>query len=49
LSAGTDGAATSARNLSDGVRWCVALTNAEGKDKTYSYSAEHGLQTGDCA
>jgi type IV pilus assembly protein PilA len=29
--------------------WCIALTNAEGKDKTWNYSAALGLTKGACA
>ena len=49
LSPGTDGAAVAAKNLSDDMAWCVALTNADGNEKTYSYSAESGLQKGVCS
>lgn len=36
--AGTDPATT----------WCVELTNEAGQQKTFSYSAQKGLQTGAC-
>jgi prepilin-type N-terminal cleavage/methylation domain-containing protein len=28
--------------------WCVSLTNPDGKDKIYSYSAQGGLAKGTC-
>jgi prepilin-type N-terminal cleavage/methylation domain-containing protein len=28
--------------------WCVALTNPNGSQKTYKYSAQNGLETGQC-
>jgi len=49
LSTGTDGAAPVAKNLSDAKAWCVALTNGEGLDKTFHYSATNGLEKGACA
>jgi len=50
LSAGTDAPATLAsKNLNSSTSWCVALTNADGVDKTYSYSAANGLVKGGCA
>ena len=38
--------ATAATMLS--TTWCVSLTNADGQDKAYKYSAAGGLQTGTC-
>ncbi len=49
LSAGTDGAAPAAQNLSDAKTWCVALTNEAGFDKTFHFSAKGGLEKGGCA
>jgi type IV pilus assembly protein PilA len=33
---------------SESSTWCVGLSNAEGKQKTYKYSAAGGLATGSC-
>lgn len=38
----------SAANLADPNRWCVALTDDQGVDKTYRYSALGGLEALSC-
>ena len=49
LSKGTvQPAAGSTANLGDAKLWCVSLTNPDGVDKTYKYSAAGGLQKGSC-
>ena len=35
-------------NMSDPLRWCVALTDLRGRQKTYRYSAQVGLEPGAC-
>jgi prepilin-type N-terminal cleavage/methylation domain-containing protein len=36
-------------NLNDAEAWCVAFTNPDGDQGDYSYSADQGLQPGNCA
>ncbi|MDP9181279.1 MAG: prepilin-type N-terminal cleavage/methylation domain-containing protein [Actinomycetota bacterium] len=35
-------------NLSDPTGWCVALTDPQGSEKTFKYTALNGLQPGGC-
>jgi prepilin-type N-terminal cleavage/methylation domain-containing protein len=35
-------------NLNDPTGWCVALTDPQGSQKTYKYTAMNGLQPGGC-
>jgi type IV pilus assembly protein PilA len=35
-------------NLDDPQNWCAALTDPQGQDKTYKYSAVGGLEVGIC-
>jgi prepilin-type N-terminal cleavage/methylation domain-containing protein len=35
-------------NLNDPVGWCVALTDPNGAEKTFKYSAMNGLEAGAC-
>ena len=46
VSKGTD--QTTATNLNSDTGWCVGFTNADGKQKTYKYSAAGGLEPGAC-
>ena len=48
LSSGTKPSASASANLGDANNWCVSLTNDDGKQKDYKYSAAGGLQTGTC-
>lgn len=49
LSTGTVQPASGATaNLDSSTTWCVALTNPDGVEETYKYSAQGGLQTGTC-
>ena len=50
VSSGTALATTafSATSGSEATTWCVALTNPNGSQKTYSYSAQNGLSTATC-
>jgi prepilin-type N-terminal cleavage/methylation domain-containing protein len=50
LSKGTAQPATGATlNLGSSTTWCVSMTNPDGADKSYKYSANGGLQKGTCA
>ncbi len=50
LSKGTaQPAAGATSNLTSSTTWCVSLTNPDGTDKSYKYSANGGLQKGTCA
>src|SRR5687767_4984366 len=46
VSAGTTLGATA--NLNSDTLWCVGVSNPDGKQKTYKYSAAGGLQPGVC-
>lgn len=35
-------------NLNDPLGWCVALTDPQGSQKTFKYTALNGLQPGGC-
>jgi type IV pilus assembly protein PilA len=49
LSTGTAApAAGGSSNLNDPKTWCVSLTDANGQNKDYKYSATNGLTTGTC-
>ncbi len=49
LSSGTAvPAANASANLDKSDSWCVALTNPNGKQQNYKYSAQGGLSTGLC-
>ena len=41
-------AAGESAGLDSSTGWCVALTNPQGQQKAYSYSAAGGLQKGTC-
>src|SRR4051794_12561843 len=40
--------AGSAANLGNADRWCVALTNVQGQNKDFRFSADGGLEEGTC-
>jgi prepilin-type N-terminal cleavage/methylation domain-containing protein len=46
VSAGTTLGATA--SLNSDTLWCVGVSNPDGKQKTYKYSAAGGLQPGTC-
>jgi prepilin-type N-terminal cleavage/methylation domain-containing protein len=48
VSNGTALSGTPSANLGSSTSWCVSLTNADGAQKNYKYSATGGLQTGTC-
>jgi type IV pilus assembly protein PilA len=49
LSLGTvQPAAQASAHLDSSTTWCVALTNPEGSQQSYSFSADDGLQEGAC-
>lgn len=48
LSPGTELPATAVRNGGDALNWCVALTNPNGKVKTFHFSGDAGLGPGGC-
>ncbi|MFD0481109.1 prepilin-type N-terminal cleavage/methylation domain-containing protein [Kineococcus sp. GCM10028916] len=48
LTAGTQVPATAVVNGGDPINWCVALTNSDGKVKTFHYSGNAGLGLGAC-
>ena len=49
LSSGTvQPAANATSGLASSTGWCVALTNANGSQKSYSFSGTSGLQPGTC-
>jgi type IV pilus assembly protein PilA len=35
-------------HLDDAANWCVALTDPQGKQQTYRYTAKNGLEAGAC-
>lgn len=35
-------------NLNDEFNWCVSLTDPQGQNKSYKYSAHDGLEIGTC-
>ena len=41
-------AVVAAAGIVDATHWCVAVTNLQGKQQTYKYSARGGLDTGVC-
>lgn len=49
LTVGSTPPATGASSgLNDAQAWCVALTDPQGSQKTFNYSALNGLGTGQC-
>ena len=46
VSAGTD--LIAGTNLNSDTLWCVGVTNADGKQQDYKYSAAGGLEPGTC-
>ncbi len=44
----TQPAANATKSLGSSTAWCVSLTNPDGKQKDYKYSADSGLQSGTC-
>jgi len=48
VSTGTLVTASSATSIVSDTAWCVEATNADGKQKIYSYSADKGLRPGAC-
>ena len=37
-----------AGNFADATKWCIDVTNSQGSQKTYKYSAKGGLDKGVC-
>ena len=35
-------------NFADATHWCIDVTNSQGSQKTYKYSAKSGLYKGAC-